>query len=56
MLQPSFLKRNLIPRFMKGGGAQENNEECLDVKKENGVSRQLKKGILPGFPCNFSFQ
>jgi hypothetical protein len=23
VLQPSPLKRNLIPRFMKGGGAQE---------------------------------
>jgi hypothetical protein len=32
------LKRNLIPRFMKGGGAQVNDEECLDVEKENVIS------------------
>jgi hypothetical protein len=23
------LKRNIVPRFMKGGGAQENNEGCV---------------------------
>jgi hypothetical protein len=50
------LKRNLILRFTKGGRAQENNEECHDVKKENGISRQLKRGNLPSFPYNFSFQ
>jgi hypothetical protein len=29
MLQPSPLNRNLVPRFTKGGGAQENEEDAL---------------------------
>jgi hypothetical protein len=41
------LKENLIPRFAEGEGAQENDEERLDVEKENEISRQLKRAIFP---------
>jgi hypothetical protein len=48
------LKRNLVSRFTNGG-AQGNDEEWLDVEKENGISRQLKRGNVPSFPASFSF-
>jgi hypothetical protein len=38
------LKGNLVLRFTKGGGAQVNDEECLDVTKEKVISSQLKRG------------
>jgi hypothetical protein len=35
MLEPSSLKRNLVLRFTKGGGAQETMKDALIVQKKN---------------------
>jgi hypothetical protein len=55
MLQPSTLTRNLVPRFTKGGGAQETtmNDTLIMEIREYQNSREED---LHGFPCSFSFR
>jgi hypothetical protein len=55
VLQTSPLKRNIVLRFTKGGGAQENKEEYID-RGERGESGQLNIERLLGLPCRFSFR
>jgi hypothetical protein len=38
-----LLKRNLIPRFMKGGGSTRNDKKYLDVKKRNWDIEKIEK-------------
>jgi hypothetical protein len=50
VLQPSLVKRNLVPRFTKGGGAQENNEDDLMLKKrEWNIKTIEKRKVFLGF-------
>jgi hypothetical protein len=44
---PPPLKRNLIPRFMKGRGYTRNDEGCIDDVTRR-TTRQLKGGRLLG--------
>jgi hypothetical protein len=54
MLQPSPLNRNLVPRFTKGGGAQENEEGCIGHGDQR-IS-DSREGDLHSLPCSSSFQ
>jgi hypothetical protein len=51
---PSPLKRNIIPRFMKEREGIRNDERCID-HGERRILGLLKGGKLLSFPCNFSF-
>jgi hypothetical protein len=53
MLQPSPLKRNLVPRFAKDV-AQEMMKDALIVENEDIGTIERRK--LLGFSCNFSFR
>jgi hypothetical protein len=53
MLQPSPLKRNLVPRFTKGGGAQENDDALVVEIREY---RDSQEEDLHGLPCSISFR
>jgi hypothetical protein len=46
LLQPSPLKRNLIPRFMKGGVAQETMIDALTVYQEGYRDSLKEKNFL----------
>jgi hypothetical protein len=43
------------PEIYERRGAQKNDEECLNVEKRTEYKENWKRGILPGFPYNFSF-
>jgi hypothetical protein len=48
------LNRNLVPRFTKGRGAQENKEACID-RGDQRIS-DSRQGDLHSLPCSFSFR
>jgi hypothetical protein len=54
MLQPFPLNRNLISRFVKGGGAQEMMKDALVVEIRG--YQYSREEDLHGFPCSFSFR
>jgi hypothetical protein len=54
MLQHSPLNRNLILRFTKRGGVQENDEGCIG-RGDQRISDSREED-LHSLPCSFSFR
>jgi hypothetical protein len=53
MLQPFLLNRNIVPRFAKGGGAQETMKDTWVVEIREYQNSQEED--LHSFPCSLSF-